>query len=125
LVTGDRVTTSGDGTRHASIQKGPGRDRVSFLTQRVGGDLQVIPADAAALIRAGRLDPRLFDIAQLLKFNYDDRRADLPLIIQADAGQSRSAARAAMSTVGATHVRDLARLGSLAVHEDHARAGRF
>ncbi|WP_327085408.1 S8 family serine peptidase [Nonomuraea sp. NBC_01738] len=77
LITGDRVSLVGDAIR---IAPGPGRKSVTFGTEKVGGRLRVIPGDALPLL-GGRVDPRLFDITTLLAFGYDDRRADLPLIV--------------------------------------------
>ncbi|MEV4573362.1 S8 family serine peptidase [Nonomuraea jabiensis] len=64
LITGDRVTVDEGGAR---VSPGPGRDAITFATQRIGGRLRVVPSDAFALIRAGRLDPRLFDVRTLLE----------------------------------------------------------
>ncbi|MEW2386523.1 S8 family serine peptidase [Micromonospora sp. NPDC047707] len=56
----------------------------------------MVPGDAAALVAAGRLDPRLFDVTSLLAQGYDDtRRADLPLIVQYRAGASKTTIGAA------------------------------
>lgn len=66
-----------------------------IITTRVGGRLRVIPTDAVAGLDAGTLDPRLFDVTTLLSFKYDDRRADLPLIVTGPAGLARSAPAAA------------------------------
>ncbi|ROT31669.1 peptidase S8 [Micromonospora sp. HM5-17] len=118
LITGDRVTVSPDG--EASVRPGPGRTGVSMHVRREGGRLRVVPADAAPLLRAGRLDPRLFDVTGLLEFGYDDRRGDLPLIFTADAGgaaRGRTLARQA----GAEVVRELPAVDGVAVRA--AKAG--
>lgn len=78
LVSGDRVSVAGDGA--VRIERGKGRERVRFLTRRVGGHLHVIPADALPLIRADRLDDRLFDVTVLMDNGYDERRTDTPLL---------------------------------------------
>jgi hypothetical protein len=58
-----------------------GREGISFRTYEVAGRHYVVPADAATVLSAGRLDRRLFDVTTLLKFGYDDEhRGDLPLI---------------------------------------------
>src|SRR5262245_7365226 len=44
LVTGDKVIVLGPD--RASIQRGPGRDGVTFVTSRARGHLRVIPSDA-------------------------------------------------------------------------------
>ena len=80
LITGDRVTVSGD--RHAVVERGPGREKISFITSRAGGRLKVIPADTLPALQAGRLDPRLFDVTGLIEFGYDDKRSTVvPLIL--------------------------------------------
>ena len=80
LITGDRVTL--DGT-HARVQPGKGRERTRFIQQLDElGNVHVIPEDATAMLRAKRLDPRLFNVTKLAENGYDDRsRPDIPLIV--------------------------------------------
>jgi subtilisin family serine protease len=94
LITGDRVTVvlGQRGASIARVEPGKGR-KVRFGVSQAHGRLRVIPQDALAGLRAGLLDPRLFDVSALLEFGYDDRRKDLPLIV---TGQ-----RAAVSGTGA------------------------
>jgi len=73
-----------DDVDRVAIEPTPGRTDVSFLTSRHGGHLRVVPTDALPLLRAGRLDSRLFDVTTLLESGYDDRRADLPLLVTYD-----------------------------------------
>ncbi|MBY8871398.1 S8 family serine peptidase [Micromonospora sp. PLK6-60] len=61
LITGDRVTVLG-GDR-VSI---PPRKGVTFHRYRADGHHYVIPSDAVPLLRADRLDRRLFDLTELL-----------------------------------------------------------
>ncbi|MET9581828.1 S8 family serine peptidase [Streptomyces sp. NPDC006539] len=107
LVTGDRVTvTSLPGGRHtASVQPGPGRERVPFRTLE-GDDkaLTVLPFDAEALVSAGTLDRRLFDVTALIADGYDEAHSSaLPLIVSSDPSRvgarvSSQAAKAAAAT---------------------------
>lgn len=90
LITGDRVTV-GDGGRYA-VARGEGRDGITFAVRRDRGHLHVIPSDAAPLLRDDRLDPRLFDVTTLIESGYDDRRADLPLIVTAPSGPAARSA---------------------------------
>ena len=62
MITGDRVTLSG---RAASVRPGPGRAKIGFISQTLGGHRYVIPSDALGLLRAGRLDKRLFDVTAI------------------------------------------------------------
>jgi subtilisin family serine protease len=125
LITGDRITVSGSDPSHASIQRGPGREKMVFFTEHVGTDVHVIPVDAIGLLRAGKLDPQLFDITQLLRFGYDDSRPDLPLIVQATSTAAAAPVRSAMSAAGGTGLRSLPNVSDVAVHEQKAQAGRF
>jgi subtilisin family serine protease len=94
LITGDRLTLHrGD---RVAIEPGPGRDGVTFDVTHVGGNLHVVPSDAWSLIRAGRVDARLFDVTALLADGYDDmNRADLPLLVTQPFSGVPKAARAA------------------------------
>lgn len=76
LITGDRVTLRSDGG--TSVQTGPGRAGMRFITQKTRRGQTVIPADALPLLRAGRLDKRLFDVGSLVKDGYT---ASLPLLV--------------------------------------------
>ncbi|MEV6301149.1 S8 family peptidase [Actinoplanes sp. NPDC051861] len=89
LVTGDRVELIGD---RPEIIPAAGRASMPFRVSRDKGRLRVVPGDAAALIAAGRLDPRLFDVTGLLEQRQDDEsRADVPLILQYRDGAPRTA----------------------------------
>jgi subtilisin family serine protease len=119
LITGDAVTVDGAGA--IAVRPGPGRTGTRFLGQTIKGHRYVIPADALALLRADRVDSRLFDITTLAEFGYDDRRRDLPLLVSYPGGVQASAATAA-TVPGARVVRDLPVVGALAVQAD--RPGR-
>ncbi|MGC5285543.1 S8 family peptidase [Micromonospora sp. DT231] len=112
LITGDEVTLDANG--HPTIQRGPGRAGMRFVTSREGGHQIVIPVDAMPLLRDGRLDRRLFDLTVLGGFGYDDRAAELPLLV---AYPENAAAQARAATVGgAARVRaDLPATHALAV----------
>lgn len=112
LITGDRVTLTGGAV---TVTPGPGRAGIPFATSTVGGHTRVVPADAMPLLRADKLDARLFDVTGLIAAGYDDRRTDLPLITSGGAA------------AGGTRVRKLPSLGATAVRapkKDLARAWR-
>jgi subtilisin family serine protease len=120
LVTGDRVRLLGKpgGEPVFAIEPAPGRERVGFVREsQVGGDLTVVPVDAVPLLAQGRLDPRLFNVTELVRQGYADTRAKLPLIVS--YRQSRAAVDAA------TTVRDLPSINGAAVEQDKARASEF
>ncbi|WP_371409862.1 S8 family serine peptidase [Micromonospora zamorensis] len=116
LITGDRVTLDADG--RPDIQRAQGRAGMRFVSSREDGHQYVIPVDAIPLLRDGRLDRRLFDLTALGELGYDDRAAELPLLV---AYPENEAAQARTATVGGDgRVRaDLPAAHALAV-----RAGR-
>ncbi|MBB2940744.1 subtilisin family serine protease [Actinoplanes lutulentus] len=111
LITGDRVTVTG---KNASIHPGPGREKITFASYTDAGHRYVIPSDAQGLLKAGRLDKRLFDVTGLAKLATGD---ELPLLVTyPDAGASR--ARSALTAGDARVTRDLSALDTLAVRAD-------
>ncbi|MFF1833502.1 S8 family serine peptidase [Streptomyces sp. NPDC058231] len=97
LVSGDRVTvtTLPGGRRTASVRPGPGREHIPFRTLE-GDDkaLTVMPFDAEALVSAGTLDRRLFNVTALIADGYDEAHtAGLPLIVSSRPQPARNGAR--------------------------------
>ena len=109
LVTGDRVTLGGPSG--VDVTPARGREHVAFMASKdERGHLTVLPQDAAALVRSGRVDPRLFDVTALIATGYDDAsRPELPLIVDHPAG--------------ARVVRELSSIGATAVQVN--RSGDF
>ena len=118
LITGDQVTMDGQGG--TSVTRAAGRADIQFVTQRIGGDQYVIPSDALPLLRSGRLDRRLFDVTELHEFGYDDRAAELPLLVSYPRASERAAAKSAATIAGTRVVRDLSTVGALAVRADRS-----
>ncbi len=121
LVTGDRVRVTGG---RVSVEPARGRARIGFSRYTSRGDTYVVPADAAALTAAGRVDRRLFNITQLVRHGYDDSsRASLPLIaVAAPAAGGRSRA---VQLPGATVSRKLPQIGATAVRAAKSDAPRL
>ncbi|MEV7995367.1 S8 family peptidase [Streptomyces sp. NPDC086077] len=96
-MTGDRVTvtTLPEGRRAVSVQPGAGREHMAF--RRVEGEdkaLTVMPFDAQALVAAGTLDRRLFDVTGLIEDGFDEARTPvMPLIVSSLPQPSRAGAR--------------------------------
>lgn len=116
LLTGDHVTLSATGA--VAVRRGEGRQGIAFVTRRVAGHVHVIPSDAVPLLRAGRLDARLFDVTALLGFGYGDARGNLPLIVTSNP-TARAAARSTVIDEGVTVVRELPVVNGLAVRADN------
>ncbi|MEU5196292.1 S8 family serine peptidase [Streptomyces scabiei] len=74
LLTGDTVslTAGPDGKSAVDVRRGKGREAATFLSTERDGEVSVLPADAIPLVQAGRLDPALFNITQLVKQGYTD-----------------------------------------------------
>ncbi|MEV4658392.1 S8 family serine peptidase [Micromonospora sp. NPDC049301] len=116
LLTGDRVTVTASGS--AAVRPGPGRTDIRFLTTRDDGHLTVLPQDALPLVRAGRVDRRLFDVTGLIAAGYDDARRDhLPVLVTGEAGARRSAAAPA----GLEVTTQLPAIGGVAARADKQR----
>ncbi|MET8042970.1 S8 family serine peptidase [Micromonospora sp. NPDC005215] len=117
LLTGDRVTVTASGS--AAVRPGPDRAQLRFLTTRDRGQLIVLPEDALPLVRAGRVDRRLFDVTGLIAAGYDDARRDnLPVLVTGDAGARR---RVAAAPTGLTVTAELPAVGGVAATADKKR----
>ncbi|MEV0806423.1 S8 family serine peptidase [Micromonospora sp. NPDC050200] len=125
LLTGDRVTIYGADAARYSITRGKGREHVTFAATRAAGHLRVVPSDAVGPLRDGLLDSRLFDVTTLLDSGYDDRAAELPLIVTYADGAAGRTARAGAATAGARVVRALPGKGNFAVRAARSDAGQF
>ncbi|MHA5050538.1 S8 family serine peptidase [Streptomyces sp. SD15] len=91
LITGDTVslTVGPDGKSAVDVRRGKGREAATFLSSEKNGEVSVLPADAIPLIQAGRLDPALFNVTQLVKQGYTDTRTGTtPVIATYDKGSA-------------------------------------
>ncbi|MFI0815458.1 S8 family serine peptidase [Streptomyces sp. NPDC021098] len=83
LITGDTVTvtTGPDGKYAVEVQRAPGRESAEFVTTQQDKEVSVVPVDALRLLSKGRVDADLFNITQLVKQGYDDRKTgSIPVI---------------------------------------------
>ncbi|MGC4744373.1 S8 family serine peptidase [Micromonospora sp. DT201] len=118
LLTGDRVTVNSSGS--AAVRPGPGRTHLRFLTTRDRGQLTVLPQDALPLVRAGRVDRRLFNVTGLIAAGYDDARRDnLPVLVTGEAGARQ---RTAAAPTGLTVTAQLPAIGGVAATADKKQA---
>ncbi|WP_416980391.1 S8 family peptidase [Streptomyces sp. T028] len=83
LITGDTVslTTGPDGRSAVDVRRGEGREAATFLSSEKDGEISVLPADAIPLIQAGRLDPALFNVTQLVEQGYADAKTGATPVI--------------------------------------------
>jgi subtilisin family serine protease len=128
LVTGDRVLVRGDDARPRveRVLAAAGRERIAFHSYTAAGHVHLEPSDAAPLLRAQVIDPRLFDLTALLAFGYDDRsRPDLPLIVSYRGDRSAAPARARAGTAGGRISRELPAVDAVAVSQDRKQAAAY
>ncbi|WP_405055814.1 S8 family serine peptidase [Kribbella sp. NBC_01505] len=119
LLTGDRVTVSGDGG--TTIEPGAGRRGIAFSSYDVKGHLYVVPSDIQEQFAGNRLDRRLFDVTGLIKAGYDDKSTkSIPVIVSYG---SKAKTRAAAP--GATVTRQLPAVSGAALSIDKSKAATF
>ncbi|MEU4394153.1 S8 family serine peptidase [Kribbella sp. NPDC023855] len=120
LITGDRVTVRGDDLSRATVEPGPGRDKIGFNTYRVKQASYVIPSDVEQQLATGQLDRRLFDVAGLIKAGYDDKSSgSIPLLVTYQGKGKRSA------PAGGTVTRQLPAIDGAAVRVEKKNAAKF
>ncbi len=91
LITGDTVTLSvgPDGKHAVDVQRGKGRAAATFVSSEKDGEVSVLPADAIPLVNAGRLDPALFNVTQLVRQGYADAKTGTtPVIVTYTKGSA-------------------------------------
>ncbi|MEU0187099.1 S8 family serine peptidase [Streptomyces sp. NPDC006207] len=125
LITGDKVTVTGDGRAQAvtSVTDPNGRTGGAHVMS-VGTDTYVYPDAAVPYIASGALDEGLFNVTALLKDGYDDARSDrLPLIVTYTDAAARS--RSAKTPEGARRTLTLSSIQGAAISAEHERAADF
>ncbi|MEU5095007.1 S8 family serine peptidase [Streptomyces sp. NPDC020996] len=117
LVTGDKVTVTDLGNGRRTVAVARPRGAVGAVRTRVSdGRITVVPDEALPYLRAGTLDPRLFDLDGLLRQGLaDGRTGELPLIVTWDKG-----ARAVVPH-GAERTRTLRSVRGMAVAAEKGR----
>ncbi|MFD9939662.1 S8 family serine peptidase [Nonomuraea sp. NPDC059023] len=92
LITGHQVRLKADAV---SVERPKGATG-GVQTYHAGGDVHVVPDEAAPLLAAGKLDPRLFNVTDLVEMGYDDARSGgVPMIATYQGAAPRSAPRGA------------------------------
>ncbi|MFF4903181.1 S8 family serine peptidase [Streptomyces sp. NPDC001068] len=124
LITGDRVMVNAGG-QVVGVERAKGRERVPFSVRKVAGHTRVVPGDAELLLAAGRLDPRLFDVTELVADHYDDaHRSDLPLIVTF-RDQRKQRSMSTFTAAGAEIGRALPVVNGTAMHTQKKRGADF
>ncbi|MEE4494338.1 S8 family serine peptidase, partial [Streptomyces sp. BE230] len=92
LITGDVVHyADGVGKQDTVTVDRPDGAVGGVHVQQAGDDIYVLPEETSALLAAGKLDRRLFNVTALAKMGYDDKRTGgIPLIATYPASKARS-----------------------------------
>ncbi|MFE6494636.1 S8 family serine peptidase [Streptomyces sp. NPDC057748] len=117
LLTGDVVHyTDGAGKQDTVTVDRPDGAVGGVHVQQAGDDIYVLPDEATALLAAGKLDRRLFNVSALAKMGYDDKRSGgIPVIATYPTGKARSLPAAPR---GAKKVRTLESIHGAALKAD-------
>ena len=124
LITGDVVHyVDGAGNQDTVTVDRPDGATGGVHVQQAGDDIYVLPEEATALLAAGKLDRRLFNVSALVEMGYDDKSSGaIPLI----ATYPRSTARALPAAPrGSETVRRLASINGAALKADKGEARAF
>ncbi len=84
LITGDTVILGPDGGV-LGVAKGEGRENIPVRVTDDGASTLILPLDAALLVEEGRVDRRLFDVAELTRAEYGSFDGT-PLIVTYEHG---------------------------------------
>ncbi|HEX5496119.1 MAG TPA: S8 family serine peptidase, partial [Mycobacteriales bacterium] len=130
LPTGDTVTVapSASGRSDYSVRPAarPDRPVVSFRATTVSGDLHVVPSDAEPYLVSGAVDPRLFDVTELVRQGVADSASTLPLIVTYRSGPSPAAITSTTDALAAsTRTRTLSVVHGAAIRVNRASAATF
>ncbi|WP_202638144.1 S8 family peptidase [Bailinhaonella thermotolerans] len=128
LITGDKVTLTDLGGRHA-VDIRPGRrpdgTRPTFVSRADPRGLYVYPADALPAVDSGLVDRELFNVRYLAANGYSDKRARrIPVLVQYPEGQ-RAARATAEKLPASTATADLPSIRGAGLGVDKAGAGAF
>ncbi|MER6189939.1 S8 family serine peptidase [Streptomyces cyaneofuscatus] len=126
LLTGDVVRyVDGPGDQDTVTVDRPDGASGGVRVQQAGGDLHVLPDEATALLAAGRLDRRLFNVSALVRMGYDDEGAgSVPLIATYPAAKGKARALPAAPR-GAKKTRTLTSIQGAALQADKGDVRTF
>ncbi|RZU15441.1 subtilisin family serine protease [Kribbella rubisoli] len=120
LITGDKVVLPGGDLAKATIEPGAGRQHVGFTSYRTKDHSYVIPADVTKAVGDGKIDRRLFDVAELVKDKYDDASTSTIPVLTTYAGTAKRAVPA-----GTRVTRQLPSIGGAAMKVNKSDATTF
>ncbi|MFC9242632.1 S8 family serine peptidase [Streptomyces sp. NPDC057136] len=124
LITGDVVHyVDGAGKQDTVTVDRPDGATGGVHVQQAGDDIYVLPDETTALLAAGKLDRRLFNVSALVEMGYDDKSSGaIPLIATYPESKGRSLPAAPR---GSETVRTLGSINGAALKADKDEARAF
>nr|WP_083207927.1 S8 family serine peptidase [Fictibacillus arsenicus] len=127
LITGDvvKITTIEGGKQIINVEPA---DRNGSGTQvlTLGEDTYVIPSSAMPYVAAEKLDMDLFNVTELIKNGYDDKKmSSLPVIVEYEESKARSAQQSQPTPKGAKKARVLESINGAALSATKKEADTF
>ncbi|WP_338082965.1 S8 family peptidase [Fictibacillus nanhaiensis] len=127
LITGDivKITTIEGGKQIINVEPA---DRNSSGAQvlTIGDETYVIPTSAMPYVAADKLDKDLFNVTELIKNGYDDKKmSSLPVIVEYEETKARSVQQNKPAPKGAKTVRVLESINGAALSTSKKEADTF
>lgn len=127
LITGDivKITTIEGGKQIINVEPAD-RNGSGAQVLTVGDNTYVIPTSAMPYVAANKLDKDLFNVTELIKNGYDDKKmSSLPVIVEYEESKARSAQQSQPTPKGAKKARVLESINGAALSASKKDADTF
>jgi subtilisin family serine protease len=127
LITGDivKITTVEGGKQIINVEPAD-RNGSGAQVLTIGDETYVIPTSAMPYVAADKLDKDLFNVTELIKNGYDDKKmGSLPVIVEYEDSKARSVQQKKPAPKGAKTVRVLESINGAALSTSKKEADTF
>jgi subtilisin family serine protease len=127
LITGDivKITTIEGGKQIINVEPAD-RNGSGAQVLTIGDETYVIPTSAMPYVAADKLDKDLFNVTELIKNGYDDKKmSSLPVIVEYEETKARSVQQNKPAPKGAKTVRVLESINGAALSTSKKEADTF
>jgi subtilisin family serine protease len=127
LITGDivKITTIESGKQIINVEPAD-RNGSGAQVLTIGDETYVIPTSAMPYVAADKLDKDLFNVTELIKNGYDDKKmSSLPVIVEYEETKARSVQQNKPAPKGAKTVRVLESINGAALSTSKKEADTF
>lgn len=127
LITGDivKITTIEGGKQIINVEPAD-RNGSGAQVLTIGDETYVIPTSAMPYVAADKLDKDLFNVTELIKNGYDDKKmSSLPVIVEYEDTKARSVQQNKPAPKGAKTVRVLESINGAALSTSKKEADTF